>query len=143
VFWQRPVDDIPLEEVAGRAGVSVQTVIRRFGGKQGLLAAAAERETERVRRQRDQASVTGSSRDNRPASAGRGITVATIDLAKDPTAKRVSAVTGSPVVASATPLQAAVTAESPMTPIAAPGTACMDMCSRSRPARSRSLTGSI
>jgi hypothetical protein len=31
VFWQRPVDDIPLKEVARRAGVSVQTVIRRFG----------------------------------------------------------------------------------------------------------------
>jgi AcrR family transcriptional regulator len=57
VFWQRPVDDIPLEEVARRAGVSVQTVIRRFGGKQGLLAAAAQREAERVRRQRDQAPV--------------------------------------------------------------------------------------
>jgi AcrR family transcriptional regulator len=57
VFWQRPVDDIPLEEVARRAEVSVQTVIRRFGGKDGLLAAAAERETERVRRQRDQAPV--------------------------------------------------------------------------------------
>ena len=40
VFWQRPVDDIPLEEVARRAGVSLQTVIRRFGGKQELLAAA-------------------------------------------------------------------------------------------------------
>src|SRR5215217_4333056 len=53
VFWQRPVDDIPLEEVARRAGVSLQTVIRRFGGKQGLFAAAAQRETERVRRQRD------------------------------------------------------------------------------------------
>ena len=35
----------------------MQTVIRRFGGRQGLLAAAAERETERVRRQRDQAPV--------------------------------------------------------------------------------------
>jgi len=53
VFWQQPVDDIPLEEVARRAGVSVQTVIRRFGGKQGLLAAAAQREAERVRGQRD------------------------------------------------------------------------------------------
>jgi hypothetical protein len=47
--------------------------------------------------------VTGSSRDKRPASASRAITVATIDLAKDPTANRVAAVTGSPVVASATP----------------------------------------
>jgi AcrR family transcriptional regulator len=55
VFWQRPVDDISLEEVARRAGVSVQTVIRRFGGKHGLLAAAAERETERVSGHRGQA----------------------------------------------------------------------------------------
>jgi AcrR family transcriptional regulator len=57
VFWQRPVDDIPLDEVARRAGVSLQTVIRRFGGKQGLLAAAAERETQRVSLQRDQAPI--------------------------------------------------------------------------------------
>src|SRR5262245_23034071 len=57
VFWQAPVDDIPLEEVARRAGVTVQTVIRRFGGKHDLLAAAAERETERVGRQRAQAPV--------------------------------------------------------------------------------------
>ena len=57
VFWQAPVDDIPLEEVARRAGVSVQTVIRRFGGKHDLLAAAAERETERVSRQRAQVPV--------------------------------------------------------------------------------------
>jgi AcrR family transcriptional regulator len=57
VFWQAPVDDIPLEEVARRAGVSVQTVIRRFGGKHDLLAAAAERETERVGRQRAEAPV--------------------------------------------------------------------------------------
>jgi AcrR family transcriptional regulator len=57
VFWQRPVDDIPLEEVARRAGVSVQTVIRRFGSKHGLFAAAGEREHERVKRQRGQAPV--------------------------------------------------------------------------------------
>jgi AcrR family transcriptional regulator len=57
VFWQQPVDDIPLEEVARRAGVSLQTVIRRFGGKHGLLAAAAQRETERIRWQRGQAPI--------------------------------------------------------------------------------------
>lgn len=57
VFWQRPIDEISLEEVARRAEVSVQTVIRRFGGKYGLLAAAAERETERVGGQRGQARV--------------------------------------------------------------------------------------
>jgi AcrR family transcriptional regulator len=32
-------DEITLEDVAGRAGVTVRTVIRRFGGKDGLLEA--------------------------------------------------------------------------------------------------------
>jgi AcrR family transcriptional regulator len=35
------VEDITLEQVAREAEVSVQTVIRRFGGKQGLLEAVA------------------------------------------------------------------------------------------------------
>jgi AcrR family transcriptional regulator len=55
LFWERPTDQIPLDDVANRAGVSVQTVIRRFGGKEGLLAAGAVRESARVRSQRDQA----------------------------------------------------------------------------------------
>lgn len=42
-FWDyaqtRWFDDITLEEVATRAGVTVRTVIRQFGGKQGLVAA--------------------------------------------------------------------------------------------------------
>jgi AcrR family transcriptional regulator len=57
LFWELPTDRISLDEVAGRAGVSVQTVIRRFGGKEGLLAAAGEREADKVRSQRDQAPV--------------------------------------------------------------------------------------
>lgn len=56
-FWELPADRFSLEEVARRAGVSVQTVIRRFGGRNGLLAAAADRETEKVRNQRDEAPV--------------------------------------------------------------------------------------
>jgi len=35
-FW---FDEIRMEDVASDAGVTVQTVIRRFGGKEGLLAA--------------------------------------------------------------------------------------------------------
>jgi AcrR family transcriptional regulator len=57
VFWELPGEQVSLDEVARRAEVTVQTVIRRFGGRDGLLAAAAEREAGRVRRQRDEAHV--------------------------------------------------------------------------------------
>ena len=56
VFWESP-GAVSLEEVARRADVSVQTVIRRFGGRDGLMAAAGEREAERVVEQREQAPV--------------------------------------------------------------------------------------
>ena len=57
VFWELPGEQVSLDEVARRAGVTVQTVIRRFGGRDRLLASAAERETERVRAQRDEAPI--------------------------------------------------------------------------------------
>jgi AcrR family transcriptional regulator len=57
LFYERPSDQIPLDEVARRAGVTVQTVIRRFSGKEGLFAAAAEHGRRAVRDQRDQAPV--------------------------------------------------------------------------------------
>lgn len=57
VFWELPADQISLEEVARRAGFTVQTVIRRFGGRESLFAAAAQRESEKVRRQRAEAPV--------------------------------------------------------------------------------------
>lgn len=41
-------DEIRLEDVARDAGVTVQTVIRRFGGKDGLLEAASERMREDI-----------------------------------------------------------------------------------------------
>ncbi|MFL5893070.1 MAG: TetR/AcrR family transcriptional regulator [Solirubrobacterales bacterium] len=56
-FWEMPGEQMSLEEVARRAGVSVQTVIRRFGGRAGLMAAAGEREAARVSEQRGLAPV--------------------------------------------------------------------------------------
>jgi AcrR family transcriptional regulator len=51
-FLQRALkqwyDEITLEEVARDANVTVQTVIRRFGGKEGLLVAAHEQLSEEV-----------------------------------------------------------------------------------------------
>jgi AcrR family transcriptional regulator len=57
LFWDSPAEPVALEDVAARAGVAVQTVIRRFGGRDGLFAAAAEREMSRTRSQRDEAPV--------------------------------------------------------------------------------------
>jgi len=57
MFWEQPGEKMSLDEVARRAGVTVQTVIRRFGGREGIIAAAAKREVERTRVQRDEAPV--------------------------------------------------------------------------------------
>ena len=51
-FWERPTDQLSLDAVAARAGVSKQTVLRHFGSKAGLLAAAAERGFARIRDER-------------------------------------------------------------------------------------------
>ena len=55
VFWERPTDQISLDEVARRAGVSVRTILRRFGDKDGLFAAAVARESAAVRTFRNEA----------------------------------------------------------------------------------------
>ena len=52
-FW----DQVSLEDIAERAGVTVRTVIRRFGSKERLIEAAAEEGTRRVMHQRYQAPV--------------------------------------------------------------------------------------
>lgn len=53
LFWERPSDQVVLRDVAERAGVSVQTVLRRFGSREELIAAAADRATTRTMAQRD------------------------------------------------------------------------------------------
>jgi AcrR family transcriptional regulator len=57
LFLERPTDQISLADVAQGAGVTVQTVIRRFGGKEGLLLAAAGRVGEDVLAQRLEAPI--------------------------------------------------------------------------------------
>jgi AcrR family transcriptional regulator len=55
LFWSSSLESIALDEIARRAGVTTQTVIRRFGGKEGVIAAAAERARGRVAEQRAEA----------------------------------------------------------------------------------------
>jgi len=50
-------DQASLEDVAHRAGVTVRTVLRRFGSKEGLIAAAAEEVRGQVWGQRGEAPV--------------------------------------------------------------------------------------
>ena len=50
---QQWFDEITLEEVARRAGVTVRTVIRRFGGKEGLLQSFIEAFVPQADRRRD------------------------------------------------------------------------------------------
>lgn len=55
-LWrERPIDEITLEAIAERAGVSVRTVIRRFGSKQGVIAACLEADAAGIAAERGQA----------------------------------------------------------------------------------------
>lgn len=57
LHMERYYDQISLEAVAERAGVTVQTVLRRFGSKERLIDAATEVARGRVIRQRGEAPV--------------------------------------------------------------------------------------
>ena len=54
---ERFFDQVSLEDIAERAGVTVRTVIRRFGSKERLIKAAAEEGERRVTHQRYQAPI--------------------------------------------------------------------------------------
>jgi len=54
-FGELLYDQVSLKAVADRSSVTVQTVIRRFGSKESLFAAAAQRRSDEIRRQRDAA----------------------------------------------------------------------------------------
>jgi AcrR family transcriptional regulator len=55
LFVEHPYDRITLEMVAAHAGVTLQTVLRRFGSKDGLFTAAAEDARGRILAQRGEA----------------------------------------------------------------------------------------
>ena len=52
LFSTEPFDRVTLASIAGAAGVTIPTVQRRFGNKDGVFAAVADRVRERVDRQR-------------------------------------------------------------------------------------------
>ena len=58
VFWADPTADFTLDQVARVAGVTVQTVIRHFGSREGVFNAAVEREFAQVADERDPAAAT-------------------------------------------------------------------------------------
>jgi AcrR family transcriptional regulator len=55
LFVELPFHEITLERVAERAGVTLQTLLRRFGSKNGLVAAASAEGLARVEAQRREA----------------------------------------------------------------------------------------
>lgn len=57
LFAEQPYDRITIDAVAARAGVTVQTVLRRFGSKERLFAAAVEEGRARILAQRGAAPV--------------------------------------------------------------------------------------
>mgnify|MGYP006137272783 FL=1 len=55
-LWrERPIDEITLADIAGRAGVSVRTVIRRFGSREGVIAACIRADAAGIQADRAQA----------------------------------------------------------------------------------------
>ncbi|MGD8863217.1 MAG: helix-turn-helix domain-containing protein [Myxococcales bacterium] len=63
-LWrEKDIDEVTLAEIAERAGVSVQTLMRRFGSKQGLLDACLEQggtEIELLRNRAEPGDVEGA-----------------------------------------------------------------------------------
>jgi AcrR family transcriptional regulator len=52
LFWENPARPVTLGAVAELASVSVHSIIRRFGGQEGMIEAAARRSRDRIGEQR-------------------------------------------------------------------------------------------
>jgi AcrR family transcriptional regulator len=57
LYSERFYDQVSLEDIAERAGITVQTLIRRFGSKEELISAAADVSRGPIRSQRDETPV--------------------------------------------------------------------------------------
>jgi AcrR family transcriptional regulator len=57
LFSERDLDDVPLTDIAQRAATTVQTVLRHFDTKVGVMDALIERESGTVMREREQIAV--------------------------------------------------------------------------------------
>jgi AcrR family transcriptional regulator len=57
LYVEYPLDQITLNQVAERAGVTVQTILRHFKSKEGLIYAVASQLSKKVTQQRDEAPV--------------------------------------------------------------------------------------
>jgi AcrR family transcriptional regulator len=55
LFTERAYDQVSLPAIADRAAVTVQTVLRRFGSKEELFAAAARERSDQIRADREAA----------------------------------------------------------------------------------------
>ena len=58
IFWEEPARELTLDAIARGAGVTVQTAIRHFGGRDGVFEAAVQRELGRVKDERNPAAVS-------------------------------------------------------------------------------------
>jgi AcrR family transcriptional regulator len=54
LFEEKPLADITLADIAARSEVTTQTVLRRFGGKDGVFTAMFDRLAEEISGRRDQ-----------------------------------------------------------------------------------------
>ena len=97
IFWDEPSRELTLDSIARGADVTVQTVIRHFGGRDGVFEAAVQRELGRVEDERDPASVAT------PADAVRQL-VAHYERTGDHAMRLLAEEHRSPTVASLTAL---------------------------------------
>jgi AcrR family transcriptional regulator len=57
LFTDNPYDEVSLDRIAARAGVTKRTLLRRFGSKEAIFVAATMNAAERVMKRRDTAPV--------------------------------------------------------------------------------------